>query len=73
MRITDKITYQPVKREKPLAVSLVNLAFTNKQTERYTTQVLPFIDQDEIAIQYSLSPAQPAAATYLVRYQLTVN
>ncbi len=73
MRITDRITYQQPKPIKPVAVSVVNLVFADEQTAYYDGHKVAFAEQDNIVIQYSLRAAQPTAATYLVRYQLTIN
>ena len=73
MRITDQITYQQPKPVKPVAVSLVNLAFSDEQATYYDGHEVAFAEQNNIVIQYSLSAAQPTAAMYLVRYQLTIN
>lgn len=73
MRITHQITYQQPRPVKPVAVSQVKLAFAVEQTTYCDSQEVAFAEQDDIVIQYSLSAAQPTAATYLVRYQLTIN
>ena len=73
MRITDQVTYYQPKPVLSASVLLVNLAFADEQPTQYTGQAAACAEHDGVVVQYSLSTAQPTAATHLVRYQLATR